>query len=138
MTTPTPTPLIVTMTKARAARLAKSNKPTIPIRLKVIGSKDEVVAVLANPFVSDPQESPQESPQSGEGFDIGKAVKSIGKTVKNAGPVGEAMVAIGAATGQPEISALGATTIAASKLAGGKKKPPPTMKAGRYSIMKKP
>ena len=53
-----------------------------------------------------------------------KAVKSIGKTVKSAGPIGEAMVAIGAATGQPEISALGATTIAASKLAGGKKKPP--------------
>ena len=57
------TPIIATITKARAARLAKSDKQTLAVRLKVLGTKDEVITLIANPFVQ-----PESFQQSGDGF----------------------------------------------------------------------
>ena len=130
--------MIVSITPPRAAKMAvDTTSPTVVIRFKVQGHAKEFSTVAMNPYYQEPRE------QDGDGFNLGKSLKSVGKVLKQATPVGEAMVAIGAATGQPEIAALGATTIAASKLAGGaRQKKKATLNAphadsanaGRYSI----
>ena len=122
--------MIVSITAPRAQKIALDTaSPTVVIRFKIQGHSQAFQTVAMNPFFKEPQE--------GEGFLLSKSLKSVGKAVKSAGPIGEAMVVIGAATGQPEIAALGATTVAASKLAGGGQKKSPSSNApnGRYKIM---
>ena len=85
------TPIIATITKARAARLAKSDKQTLAIRLKVLGTKDEVITLIANPFVQ-----PESFQQSGDGLfhDIKKAASKVGKVAELAIPITAAASAI--------------------------------------------
>ena len=133
------TPIIATITKARAARLAKSDKQTLAIRLKVLGTKDEVITLIANPFVQ------PESFQSGDGLfhDIKKAASKVGKIAEVAIPITAAASAIPvlAPVAGPATAAL--TGVAAIGELGealkgkGKKKKGPQQKGGRYSIMTK-
>jgi hypothetical protein len=135
------TPIIATITKARAARLAKSDKQTLAIRLKVLGTKDEVITLIANPFVQ-----PESFQQSGDGFfhDFKKATSKVGKIAELAIPITAAASAIpvlapvaGPATAAlTGVAAIGELTEALKGNGKGKKKAPP-QKGGRYSIMTK-
>ena len=98
----------------------KDAGPTVAVRIKVCGEKQEIVTTMVNPFHA----------QQGDIFNLGKARKKTGKAVakgaKAAVPYvsaacGAAILA-GVVTGRPEVVALGTAGKAASKLAGGAKK----------------
>jgi hypothetical protein len=135
------TPIIATITKDRAARLAKSDKQTLAIRLKVLGTKDEVITLIANPFVQ-----PESFQQSGDGFfhDLKKATTKVGKIAELAIPIAAAAsaipilapVAAPATAALTGVAAIGELTEALKGNGKGKKKAPP-QKGGRYSIMTK-
>ena len=115
-------PLILTGTCLRMSKL-KDAGPTVAVRIKVCGQKQEIVTTMVNPFHA----------QQGGSFNLGKALKKTGKAVakgaKAAAPyvsaASDAAILAGTVTGQPEVVALGAAGKAASKLAGGAKKKPP-------------
>ena len=126
-------PLILTGTCLRMSKL-KDAGPTVAVRIKVCGEKQEIVTTMVNPFHA----------QQGGSFNLGKALKKTGKAVakgaKAAAPyvsaASDATILAGALTGQPEVVALGTAGKAASKLAGaGKKKP---MKPSRYRLSQDP
>ena len=108
-------PLILTGTCLRMSKL-KDAGPTVAVRIKVCGTKDEIVTTMINPFHA----------QQGSGFNLGKALKKTGKTIakgaKAAAPyvsaARDAAILAGTVTGQPEIVALASAGKAASKLAG--------------------
>ena len=129
-------PLILTGTCLRMSKL-KDAGPTVAVRIKVCGTKEEVVTTMINPFHA----------QQGNGFNLGKALKKTGKAIakgaKEAAPyvsaASDAAILAGTVTGQPEVVALGAAGKAASKLAGAgatKKKQP--MKPARYRLSQDP
>ena len=126
-------PLILTGTCLRMSKLQDAG-PTLAVRIKLCGTKEEVVTTMINPFHT----------QQGSGFNLGKALKKTGnaiaKTATAAAPyvsaASDAAILAGTVTGQPEVVALGAAGKAASKLAGaGKKKP---MKPARYRLSQDP
>ena len=99
----------------------KDAGPTVAVRIKMCGSKEEFVTMMVNPL----------HPQQGGSFNLGKAMRKTGKAIvkgaKAAAPyvsaASDAAIIAGTVTGQPEVVALGAAGKAASKLAGaGKKK----------------
>ena len=155
-------PLILTAPCLRMSKL-KDAGPTVAVRIKMCGTKEEVATAMVNPFHA----------QQGGSFNLGKALKKTGKAVakvlkerrprrlgslRNQRPglqgrphckglaIGVARyvsAASGAAilaetvTGQPEVVALGAAGKAASKLAGagGEKQP---MKPARCRLSQDP
>jgi len=127
-------PLILTGTCLRMSKL-KDAGPTVAVRIKMCGSKEEIITTMINPFHA----------QQGGSFNLGKALKKAGKTVakgaKAAAPyvsaASDAAILAGTLTGQPEIVAVGAAGKAASKLAGGAKKKAP-MKPARYRLSQDP
>ena len=127
-------PLILTGTCLRMSKL-KDAGPTVAVRIKMCGTKEELVTTMVNPFHA----------QQGGSFNLGKALKKTGKAVakgaKAAAPyvsvASDAAILAGTVTGQPEVVALGAAGKAASKLAGGAKKKPP-MKPARYRLSQDP
>ena len=127
-------PLILTGTCLRMSKL-KDAGPTVAVRIKMCGSKEEIITTMINPFHA----------QQGGSFNLGKALKKTGKAVakgaKNAAPfvsaASDAAILAGTLTGQPEIVAVGAAGKAASKLAGGAKKKAP-MKPARYRLSQDP
>ena len=132
------TPIILTGTCLRLSKL-KDAGPTVAVRIKMCGSKEEYVTMMVNPL----------HPQQGAGFNIGKAVskasKAIAKGAKAAAPtvsaLSDAAIIAGTLTAQPEVVALGTAGKAASKLAGaGQKKngSPPRRKANRYVLSNGP
>ena len=126
-------PIILTGTCLRLSKLNGAG-PTVAVRIKVCGTKEEFVTTMLNPLHA----------QQGAGFNLGKAMKRAGKAVakgaKAAAPtvsaLSDAAIIAGALTGQPEVVALGTAGKAAAKLAGagvGKKKPV-FRKANRYAL----
>ena len=113
----------------------KDAGPTVAVRIKMCGTKEELVTTMVNPFHA----------QQGGSFNLGKALKKTGKAVakgaKAAAPyvsaASGAAILAGALTGQPEVVALGTAGKAASKLAGGAKKKPP-MKPARCRLSQDP
>jgi hypothetical protein len=123
-------PLILTGTCLRMSKL-KDAAPTVAVRIKMCGTKEELVTTMVNPFHA----------QQGGSFNLGKALKKVAKGAKAAAPyvsaASDAAILAGTVTGQPEVVALGAAGKAASKLAGaGKKKQP--MKPARYRLSQDP
>jgi len=125
-------PDILTGTCLRLVKL-KDAGPTVAVRIKMCGSKEEFVTMMANPL----------HPQQGGSFNLGKAMKTTGKALakgaKAATPyvsaVSDAAIIAGTVAGQPEVVALGAAGKAASKLAGaGNKKKGQLTKANRYRL----
>ena len=109
--------LIATITKARAERLRQNTKQQqIAIRLKVMGTKDEVVSLVQNPFYQ-----PEDT----------KAIKKkIGKAFKRSTKaLGEVMSEVGASSDSPLLEALGEHTVAQSKRMNKKKN------ESQYSVM---
>ena len=94
----------------------KDAGPTVAIRIKMCGTKEELATTMANPFHA----------QQGGSFNLGTALKKVAKGAKAAAPcvsaASGAAILAGTVTGQPEVVALGAAGKAASKLAGGVKK----------------
>ena len=127
-------PLILTGTCLRMSKL-KDAGPTVSVRIKVCGEKQEIVTTMINPYHA----------QQGGSFNLGKALKKTGKAVakvtKAAAPyvsaASGATILAGTVTGQPEVVALGAAGKAASKLAGagGGEQP---MKPARYRLSQDP
>ena len=123
-------PLILTGTCLRMSKL-KDAGPTVAVRIKMCGTKEELVTTMVNPFHA----------QQGGSFNLGKVLKKVAKGAKAAAPyvsaASGAAILAGALTGQPEVVALGTAGKAASKLAGaGKKKQP--MKPARYRLSQDP
>ena len=109
-------PIILTGTCLRLAKL-KDAGPTVAVRIKMCGSKEEFVTMMVNPL----------HPQPGGSFNLGKAMKkktgkALAKGAKAAAPyvsaAPDAAIVAGTVAGQPEVVALGAAGKAASKLAG--------------------
>ena len=81
----------------------KDAGPTAAVRIKVCGTKDEIVTTMINPFHA----------QQGSGFNLGKALKKTGKTIakgaKAAAPyvsaASDAAILAGTVTEQPEVRA---------------------------------
>ena len=127
-------PLILTGTCLRMSKL-KDAGPTVAVRIKVCGEKQEIVTTMVNPFHA----------QQGGSFNLGKVLKKVAKGAKAAAPYvsaasGAAILAgtvTGPVTGRPEVVALGTAGKAASKLAGGAKKKQP-MKPARYRLSQDP
>ena len=127
-------PLILTGTCLRMSKL-KDAGPTVAVRIKMCGSKEEIITTMINPFHA----------QQGGSFNLGKTLKKTGKAItkgaKAAAPyvsaASDAAILAGTLTGQPEIVAIGAAGKAASKLAGGAKKKQP-MKPARYRLSQDP
>ena len=127
-------PLILTGTCLRMSKL-KDAGPTVAVRIKVCGEKQEIVTTMVNPFYA----------QQGGSFNLGKALKKTGKAVAKGAKAAasyvsaafDAAIIAGAVTGQPEVVALGTAGKAASKLAGGAKKKK-TMKPARYRLSQDP
>ena len=125
-------PLILTGTCLRMSKL-KDAGPTVAVRIKVCGGKQEIVTTMVNPF---------HAAQQGGSFNLGKALKKTGKAVakgaKAAAPyvsaASDAAILAGALTGQPEVVALGTAGKAASKLAGGGAQKNPPMKQARCRL----
>ena len=63
-------PLILTGTCLRMSEL-KDAGPTVAVRIKVCGGKQEIVTTMSNPFHA----------QQGGPFNLGKALKKTGKAV---------------------------------------------------------
>ena len=128
-------PLILTGTCLRMSKL-KDAGPTVAVRIKLCGTKQEIVTTMINPFHA----------QQGGSFNIGKALKKTGKAItkgaKTAAPyvkaASEAAILAGTVTGQPEIVALGAAGKAASQLAGAGAKKKQPMKPARYRLSQDP
>ena len=124
-------PIILTGTCLRLAKL-KDAGPTVAVRIKMCGSKEEFVTMMVNPL----------HPQQGGSFNLGKAIKKTGKALakgaKAAAPyvsaASDAAIIAGTVAGQPEVVALGAAGKAASKLAGAGKKKSHMTKANRYRL----
>ena len=127
-------PLILTGTCLRMSKL-KDAGPTVAVRIKMCGPKEEIITTMINPFHA----------QQGGSFNLGKTLKKTGKAItkgaKAAAPyvsaASDAAILAGTLTGQPEIVAIGAAGKAASKLAGGAKKKAP-MKPARYRLSQDP
>ena len=123
-------PLILTGTCLRMSK-RKDAGPTVAVRIKVCGEKQEIVTTMVNPFHA----------QQGGSFNLGKALKKVAKGAKAAAPyvpaASDAAILAGTVTGQPEVVALGAAGKAASKLAGGAKKKQP-MKPARCRLSQNP
>ena len=137
-----PPVLILTGTCIRLEKL--ENAPRIvPIKIKVCSEKGVFVEThMVNPFYGG-------SELEGDGFNIGKSIKNLGKKiekgVEKAAPIvdkiGDLGIVAGTVTGQPEIIAAAGVAKAASALAGGseaiaKKKKP--LKALRYKVITTP
>ena len=98
-------PLILTGTCLRMSKL-KDAGPTVAVRIKVCGEKQEIVTTMVNPFHA----------QQGGSFNLGRALKKTGKAVakgaKAAAPyvsaATDAAILAGTMTAQPEVVALGA------------------------------
>ena len=129
-------PLILTGTCLRMSKL-KDAGPTVAVRIKMCGSKEEIITTMINPF---------HAQQGGGSFNLGKALKKTGKAVakgaKKAAPfvsaASDAAILAGTLTGQPEIVAIGAAGKAASKLAGAGAKKKQPMKPARYRLSQDP
>ena len=123
-------PLILTGTCLRMSKL-KDAGPTVAVRIKACGEKQEIATTMVNPFHA----------QQGGSFNLGKALKKTGKAVakgaKAAAPyvsaASGAAILAGTVTGQPEVGAAGK---AASKLAGAGGGEP--MKPARYRLSQDP
>ena len=97
-------PIILTGTCLRLAKL-KDAGPTVAVRIKMCGSKEEFVTMMVNPL----------HPQQGGSFNLGKAIKKTGKALakgaKAAAPyvsaASDAAIIAGTVAGQPEVVALG-------------------------------
>ena len=63
-------PIILTDTCLRLAKL-KDAGPTVAVRIKMCGSKEEFVTMMVNPL----------HPQQGGSFNLGKAIKKTGKAL---------------------------------------------------------
>jgi hypothetical protein len=116
-------PTILTATKVRVDKM-KNAGPVVAVKIKVAGG-GEMNTIMQNPYHL-----------QGDGFNVGKALNKAGRVIKTAAPiVGKASdlaMAVGAATGHPEIVAAGAVGRAAATLAGGSKKK--QQKAMRYHL----
>ncbi len=115
-------PIILSATAARLEKLETAPEH-VPIRIKIPGSKLEITTVMRNPFYVD---------LLGDGFDLSKAVKSVGNAIHKVVPAIEnasnmAML-LGTVSGLPESVSVGAVgkSAAASTAAlmggGGSKK----------------
>ena len=125
-------PIILSATCLRLDKLRDAG-PTVAVRIKVCGTKQEYVTTMVNPLHA----------QQGAGFDIGKVVKKTGKAfakgAKAAAPtvsaLSDAAMLAGTLSGHPEVVALGNVGKAASKLAGaGPVKKKPHRKTNRYAL----
>ena len=125
-------PIILSATASRLEKLEKAPL-YVPIRIKIPGSKLEITTVMRNPFYVD---------MHGDGFDLSKAVKSVGNTVKKVVPAidkaSDMAMLLGTVTGQPELVAVGgvgkALATSTSVLMGGSKKK--ALSKFRYTITK--
>ena len=125
-------PIILSATASRLEKLEKAPL-YVPIRIKIPGSKLEITTVMRNPFYVD---------MHGGGFDLTKAVKSVGNTVKKVVPAidkaSDMAMLLGTVTGQPELVAVGgvgkALATSTSVLMGGSKKK--ALSKFRYTITK--
>ncbi len=70
-------PIILSATASRLEKLEKAPL-YVPIRIKIAGSKLEITTVTRNPFYVD---------MHGDGFNLSKAVKSVGNTINKVVPV---------------------------------------------------
>ena len=85
-------PLILSGTCLRMSKL-KDAGPTVAVRIKMCGNKEETVTTMANPF---------HAQQGGSSFNLGKALKKTGKAI-----------AKGAKASAPYVSAASDTAIVA-------------------------
>ena len=113
-------PVILSATASRLEKLEKASL-YVPIRIKIPGSKLEITTVMRNPFYVD---------MHGDGFNLSKAVKSVGNTIHKVVPVidkaSDMAMLLGTVSGQPELVAVGgvgkALATSTSALMGGSKK----------------
>ena len=94
-------PIIFSATAARLEKLEKAPE-YVPIRIKIPGSKLEITTVMRNPFYVDMHR---------DGFNLSKAVKSVGNTIHKVVPVidkaSDMAMLLGTVLGQPELVAVG-------------------------------
>ena len=125
-------PIVLTGTCLRLRKLNDAG-PTAAVRVRVCGTKQEIVTTILNPLHA----------QQGAGFNFGNAAKRTGKAVAkgakaaapNVSALSDAAIIAGTLTGHPEVVALGNVGKAASKLAGaGPVKKKPHRKTNRYAL----
>ncbi len=113
-------PIILSATASRLEKLEKAPL-YVPIRIKIPGSKLEITTVMRNPFFV---------ALHGDGFDLSKAVKSVGNAIHKVEPAidkaSDMGVLLGTVSGQPELAAVGAVgkalATSTTALMGGVKK----------------
>ena len=124
-------PIILSATATRLEKLEK-DPLYVPIRFKIPGSKLEITTVMRNPFYVE---------MHGDGFNVSKAVKSVGNTIHKVVPVIDKAIdmamLLGTVSGQPELAAVGAVgkalaTSTTSLMGGSKIK---ALSKFRYTIM---
>ena len=95
-------PIILSATSARLEKLDKAPEH-VPIRIKIPGSKLEITTVMRNPFCVY---------MHGDGFDLSKAVKSVGNSIHKVTPAidkaSDIAMLLETVSGQPELAAVGA------------------------------
>ncbi len=126
-------PIILSATASRLEKLERAPL-YVPIRIKIPGSKLEITTVMRNPFYVD---------LHGDGFNLSKAVKSVGNSIHKVVPVidraSDMAMLLGTVSGQPELVAVGgvgkALATSTSALMGGSKQN--TLSRFRYTITEK-
>ena len=95
-------PIILSATASRLEKLEKAPL-YVPIRIKIPRSKLQITTVMRNPFYVD---------MHGDGFNLSKAVKSVGNAIHTVVPAidkaSDMAMLLGTVSGQPEIAAVGA------------------------------
>ncbi len=101
-------PIILSATASRLEKLEKSPL-YVPIRIKIPGTRLEITTVMRNPFYVD---------MHGDGFDLSKAVKSVGNTIHKVVPANDKAsdmaMRLGTVSGQPELMDIGVVGKAAA------------------------